>query len=276
MERSMSLSARTELTVSLRTRYQQAKRPEKRKILDEFTAATGYHRKYAVSLLKGSVAKHKRTKVRRRPRLYNEAVKDALIVIWKASNQLCSKRLVPFLPELLVVLERNGHFSLPEEIRKLLLSISPATVDRLLNELRPKGRRRNFGNTRPGALLKRQIPIRTFADWDDLRPGFLEADLVAHCGTTTQGAYLSSLTLTDVATTWTECLALLMHGQDAVLSGLEEAHRLFPFPIRFKQLIVVKDFFCDDGDEFSASSKGSAHQSDEYDAKSKAPKMQND
>jgi len=231
MERSMSLSARTELTVSLRTRYQQAKRPEKRKILDEFTAATGYHRKYAVSLLKGSVAKHKRTKVRRRPRLYNEAVKDALIVIWKASNQLCSKRLVPFLPELLLVLERKGHFSLPEEIRKLLLSISPATVDRLLNELRPKGRRRNFGNTRPGALLKRQIPIRTFADWDDLQPGFLEADLVAHCGTTTQGAYLSSLTLTDVATTWTECLALLMHGQEAVLSGLEEAHRLFPFPI---------------------------------------------
>src|SRR5215207_7065169 len=138
MERSMSLSARTELTVSLRTRYQQAKRPEKRKILDEFTAATGYHRKYAVSLLKGSVAKHKRTKVRRRPRLYNEAVKDALIVIWKASNQLCSKRLVPFLPELLLVLERKGHFSLPEEIRKLLLSISPATVDRLLNELRQR------------------------------------------------------------------------------------------------------------------------------------------
>ncbi len=207
----MSLSARTELTVSLRTRYQQAKRPEKRKILDEFTAATGYHRKYAVSLLKGSAAKH--TRVRRRPRRYNEAVKDALIRIWKASNHLCSKRLVPFLPELLVVLERKGHFSLPEEIRKLLLSISPATVDRLLNELRPKGRRRSFGNTRPGALLKRQIPIRTFADWDDLKPGFLEADLVAHCGTTTQGAYLSSLTLTDVATTWTECLALLMHGQ---------------------------------------------------------------
>jgi hypothetical protein len=119
--------------------------------------------------------------------------------------------LVPFLPELLLVLERKGHFSLPEEIRKLLLSISPATVDRLLNELRPKGRRRNFGNTRPGALLKRQIPIRTFADWDDLQPGFLEADLVA--------------------TTWTECLALLMHGQEAVLSGLEEARRLFPFPI---------------------------------------------
>jgi hypothetical protein len=182
-------------------------------------------------LLKGSAPKHKRTKVRRRARHYNEPVKEALIVIWKASNHLCSKRLVPFLPELIATLERKGHLNLPEEIRKLLLTISAATVDRLLSKLRHNGRRRSFGSTRPGALLKRQVPIRTFADWDDLKPGFLEADLVAHCGTTTQGAYLSSLTLTDVATTWTECLALLMHGQDAVLSGLEEARRLFPFPI---------------------------------------------
>src|SRR5258705_13730334 len=141
MERSMSLSARTELTVSLSTRYREAKRPEKRKILDEFTAATGYHRKYAISLLKGSAPKHQRTKVRRRPCRYNEAVKDALIMIWNASNHLCSKRLVPFLPELLVVLERNGHFSLPEEIRKLLLSIR-ATIDRLLHKVRHNNRRR--------------------------------------------------------------------------------------------------------------------------------------
>lgn len=229
MERTMSLSAREELTVSLSTRYRQAKRPQKEKILDEFTAATGYHRKYAIWLLKQSRPKRVRTKVRRRPRRYNEALREALIVVW--SNQLCSKRLVPFLPELIAALERNGHLSLPEEIRKLLLAISAATVDRLLRDLHQKGRRRSSGNTRPGALLKHQVPIRTFADWDDLEPGFLEADLVAHCGTTTQGAYLSSLTLTDVATTWTECLALLMHGQDAVLSGLKQARALFPFPI---------------------------------------------
>src|SRR5258705_7588119 len=163
MERSMSLSARTELTVSLSTRYRQAKRPQKRKILDEFTAATGYHRKYAISLLKGSAPKHKRSKVRRRARHYNEAVKEALIVIWKASNHLCSKRLVPFLPDLIAKLERNGHLKLPEEIRKLLLTISAATVDRLLSKLRHNGRKRSFGSTRPGALLKRQVPIRTFA-----------------------------------------------------------------------------------------------------------------
>ena len=231
MERTMSLSAREELTTSVSARYRQATRPQKRRILDEFTAATGYHRKYAISLLRRSRPKQVRTKVRQRPRRYTGALKEALIVVWQASNRLCSKRLVPFLPELIAALERNGHLNLPEEIRKLLLRISPATVDRLLRELRQKGRRRSFGNTRPGALLKHQIPIRTFADWDDLAPGFLEADLVAHCGTTTQGAYLSSLTLTDVATTWTECLALLMHGQDAVLSSLEQARELFPFPI---------------------------------------------
>jgi hypothetical protein len=233
MERTMSLSAREQLTASLITRYREARRPLKEKILDEFTAATGYHRKYAISLLKCSAPKYKRRKVqqRRKPRRYNEATKEALIVIWKASNQVCSKRLVPFLPELIAKLERNGHLSLPEENRRLLLSISTATVDRLLSRLRHNGRRRGFGTTRPGAMLKRQIPIRTFADWDDLKPGFLEGDLVAHCGTTTYGSYLSSLTLTDVATTWTECFALLMHGQEAVLSGLEEAQRLFPFPI---------------------------------------------
>jgi len=101
MERTMSLSARTQLTVSLSTRYRQAKRPQKKRILDEFTAATGYHRKYAISLLKGTARKHKRTKVRRRARRYNEAAKESLILIWKASNHLCSKRLVPFLPELM-------------------------------------------------------------------------------------------------------------------------------------------------------------------------------
>ncbi|MEJ7665279.1 MAG: hypothetical protein WKG07_40020 [Hymenobacter sp.] len=125
-------------------------------------------------------------RVRRRARTYTAEVKDALIAVWRASNQLCSKRLVPFLAELVPVLERHRHLSLSDETRTTLLGISPATTDRLLGEFRRPGRRRRYGSTRPGSLLKHQVPVRTFADWDDLAPGFVEADLsrsLRHDGT---------------------------------------------------------------------------------------------
>ncbi len=151
--------------------------------------------------------------------------------VWRASNRLCSKRLVPFLPEFVGVLERCGHLSLSAETRTRLLAISPASVDRLLVDLRRRGRKRAFGATRPGALLEHQVPVRTFADWDDLAPGFVEADLVAHCDTSTHGASLNTLVLTDVSTGWTECLALAFRGQETVLSALGQARQLLPFPL---------------------------------------------
>lgn len=231
MDLTMSLSARQEFAVSLSPRYREAKRPAKQKILDEFTAATNYHREYAVVLLSRDAHKNQVNKERRKPRLYTAEVKDALVAVWQASNRLCSKRLVPFLPEFLPVLERHGHLSVSDEVRAQLLAISPSTVDRLLFDLRRRTRRRAFGSTRPGSLLKHQIPVRTFADWDDLASGFVEADLVAHCGTTTHGAYLNSLVLTDVSTGWTECLALLYRGQVNVLAALDEARELMPFPL---------------------------------------------
>ncbi len=115
MERTMSLSARQELALSLSARYREARRPAKQKMLDEFTAATNYHRKYAVTLLKRDAHKNGNKKERRKPRTYNAEVKDALVAVWQASNRLCSKRLVPFLPEFLPVLERCGHLSLSDE-----------------------------------------------------------------------------------------------------------------------------------------------------------------
>jgi hypothetical protein len=227
----MGLRARRELLRSVSSRYQVADRKNKQRILDEFVAATGYHRKYAVTILvqtaKPSDAVER--KPRSRPRRYTEIVKEALVVVWRAANRLCSKRLVPFLPEFVSVLEKHGHLNLTTEVRETLLQISPATMDRLLADVRRAGQR-GIGTTRPGALLKHQIPIRTFADWNDLKPGFLEVDLVAHCGTSTGGAYLSTLTLTDVATGWTECLSLLSHDQVGVLNALKQARELTPFP----------------------------------------------
>ena len=137
---------------------------------------------------------------------------------------------MPFLPTLLEALERHKHLHLTEECRRQLLSMSVATADRLLTSHR-KLSRRGLSTTRPGTLLKQQIPIRTFEEWNETQPGFLEADLVAHCGTDIRGGYLYTLTLTDIATGWTECLPLLYRSQETVLAAIRQARLLFPFPI---------------------------------------------
>jgi hypothetical protein len=242
MKKLMSLLSRRELLHSIIQRYRAAGRNDKQRILDEFVEATGYHRKYAVALLRKTAEGPLTTerKPRHQKRRYSDDVKAALLVIWKAANRLCSKRLVPFLPEFIPVLEKYGHIVLTDEVREKLLQLSPATVDRLLKETR-RISGRGVGATRSGNLLKHQIPVRTFADWDDLKPGFLEADLVAHCGTSTGGAYLSTLTLTAVATTWTECLALLRHDQNEVIRALKHARRLLPFQL----LGIVTDNGCE-------------------------------
>ncbi len=198
-------------------------------ILDEFVAATGYARKYAIRLLNHPVDLKLVIERPRRPR-YGLEVQQALQLTWTAANHICAKRLVPFLPTLVESLERHGHLHLSEEGRNLLLSMSAATADRILRPYR-KQERHGISTTRSGTLLKKQIPIRTFQDWNDVKPGFLEADLVAHCGTQAEGSFLYTLTLTDVATGWTECLPLLNRGQEAVVAALKRAQQLLPFPI---------------------------------------------
>jgi site-specific recombinase XerD len=157
-------------------------------------------------------------------------VEEALVLVWKTLNRICTKRLIPFLPSIVETLEEDGHLELNEEHRHLLLSMSAATADRLLQAHRfthPHG----LSTTKAGPLLKEQIPIRTFAQWDEANPGFLEVDLVAHCGGRLQGGCLYTITLTDVASGWTECLPLLNRGREAVLAALQRARVLFPFPI---------------------------------------------
>jgi len=229
----MSLRARQELSDSIRVRYAESGRKEKTKILDEFTAATGYGRKHAIAVI-SRPRDRDYAKVRTRaspPRIYTDEVQEALVQIWEASNRLCSKRFVPYLPTFVRALERCGHLKLKPEVKRRLLGISTATVDRLLYKKR-HGKARPLTTTRRGRLLKHQIPIRTFTDWDEDKVGFLEADSVAHCGTTMAGTFINSFVLTDIKTGWTECLALLYKDQDLVVRGLEEARRRFPFPVR--------------------------------------------
>src|SRR5205085_680490 len=142
-----------------------------------------------------------------------------------------AKRLVPFLDQLVPNLERHGHLTLTESERAQLLAISPATADRILKTRRQSAHPRGLGTTKPGSLLKHQIPIRTFADWDDARPGFLEVDLVAHGGESSSGEYLHSLVLTDIATQWTECVALRNRGEHAVCAAIAHARTLLPVPV---------------------------------------------
>jgi len=197
--------------------------------LDAFTATTGYNRKYAMWLL-NHTKEVQQSPQHSRPRHYGPEVQHALFLIWQAANRICAKRLIPFLPTLLEALERHEHLQMTDECRRQLLSMSAATADRLLRSLRTRGHR-GLSTTRAGTLLKQQIPVRTFEEWKETRPGFLEADLVAHCGTDINGGYLYTLTLTDVATGWTECLPLLHRSQGPVLAALQRASTLFPFPI---------------------------------------------
>jgi hypothetical protein len=214
----MSLNSKRELVDVVRGRYLKATKSEKQKILDEFTCATGYHRKHAIRVLKNRVRKSQRRKRTGYKTIYGSEVVQALEQIWEIYGQICSKRLQPFVAEGIRVLERCQEIELSEETKALLLKISSASIDRCLRTVRLKTPH-GLSTTKPGSLLKNLIPVRTFTEWDAERPGFLEIDLVAHCGNTTEGQYLNTLTCTDLATGWTDVTALRHRSQEAVSEG---------------------------------------------------------
>ena len=192
-------------------------------------ALTGYHRKHAIRVL-NDVRRRSAGRRRGRPRVYDEAASEALIVLWEASDRICGKRLKPLLPVLLPALEGHGHLCLNVHVREHLLAMSAATIDRLLAGPRTAagGRRRRPKAT---AGLRRAVPVRTFADWHDPAPGFVEADLVAHSGPSMAGSFVWTLTLTDVASGWTDCAALLVREGSLVVDALDRFRVALPFPL---------------------------------------------
>jgi hypothetical protein len=199
-------------------------------MLDEVVAVTGYHRKYAVGLLGAPPRPAAVGHGGGRPRVYGVDVVAALSVAAEATDGICGKRLVAALPELVPALEQEGALHLEPEVRTALLRMSAATIDRRLRALRPR-KPRGLGTTKPGSLLRRQVPIRTYTPWNDQAPGFVEIDLVAHCGTTTAGTYVCTLTLVDIATGWTECTGVGTKTQDAVIAALQRLRAAVPFPL---------------------------------------------
>jgi hypothetical protein len=217
-----------ELAEALRPRYAKARRSEKSKILDEFVEVTGFHRKAAIRRLRR--VRRRSGKRRGRPRVYTPDVVAALRSVWEVCGRICSKRLAPFLPEAVALLGREGKIVGLADVRERLIRMSPATIDRLLAKHR-QGEARGRCTTKPGTLLRSQVPVRTFADWTDTRPGFLEIDLVAHCGDTTAGEFVHTLSAVDVATGWFEPVALCNRSQQTVEEALEKVRLQLPFPL---------------------------------------------
>jgi hypothetical protein len=224
------MATRDELVTAVAERYARSDRAERGRILDEFVAVTGHHRKHAMRLLRGGKTKAERGG-QRRGRVYDAAVREALVVLWEASDRICGKRLRALLPVLIEAMERHGHLQLAPEVRQRLLAMSAATIDRALREVRGTASGRRRRRTPPSAAVRRSVPVRTFADWQDPAPGFFEADLVAHSGPTSRGSYLQTLVLTDIATGWTECAPLLVREQVLVTEVLEEIRKVLPFEL---------------------------------------------
>ncbi len=228
--RRVSMATRDELVEAVAQRYAGSGRNEKTRILDEFVAVTGFHRKHAMRLLRNG-QQARRSGPRPGRRIYDDAVRDVLIVIWEASDRVCGKRLKPLVPILVEAMERHGHLQLAPEVRSRLLAMSASTIDRSLREVREQAGGRRRRRAAPPSSIRRSIPVRTFTDWEDPPPGFVEADLVAHSGPVASGSFVQTLVLTDIATGWTECAPLLYREQKLLTEVLTETRKLLPFDL---------------------------------------------
>src|SRR3984893_5145102 len=227
--RLVSMAVRDELVVAIAERYAGSLRWEKVRILDEFVAVTGFHRKHGMRLLReGRGGKPSGPRPARR--VYDEAVREALVVLWEASDRICGKRLKPLLPVLIEGMERHGHLQLATEVRSALQRARAATIDRALRRAGEQagGRARR---RRLASAVRRSVPVRTFSDWHDPAPGFFEADLVAHSGPRASGSFIQTLVLTDIATGWTECMPLLVREQNLLIEVLSQMRARLPFAV---------------------------------------------
>ncbi|MDQ5984534.1 MAG: ISNCY family transposase ISKol11 [Syntrophus sp. SKADARSKE-3] len=227
----MSPQSKKEYTEATHQRYKNASRRERTIILNEFCATTGYHRKYAIRLLRGfkRFTKPKPMKRGPKPVYQKEEILIPLKRIWLTANLPCSKRLKAILPIWLPGYDQI-YGNLTPEVTSALLRISPPTIDRLLAPARIQYNKRGRSTTKPGTLLRKQIPIQT-NQWDESKPGFLEADTVAHCGDSMAGMFIFTLDTVDIATGWTEQRAVWGKGEKNVLEQIRDIEKSLPFPL---------------------------------------------
>jgi hypothetical protein len=236
----MSTTTKYELLEVLRAKYKNTSRSIKKRILNTFCSLCGYNRKYAIRLMNSSItaeSAHNLSK-RGRKKIYDDPlIIEVLNDIWVRTNLPCSKRLKALLPLWLPFYTKP----IPDEIKQKLLTISPATIDRLMAPARAQCQKRGLCTTKPGSLIKKHIPVKT-QQWDESKPGFLEADTVAHCGNSVAGMFVYTLNCVDIATQWTEQRAVWGKGERGVVNGIKDIESNLPFSI--------KGFDCDNGSEF--------------------------
>lgn len=239
----LTMRERKKATAVVAVRYQKVGKKGKGIILDEFTKLTGYGRRYASYVLRSHGRKVRinkryviqgdirKTERRKKPKIYDGAVEEALKKIWYVMDCICGKRLAPILREVVRRLERFREIRISDDVRQKLYRISAASIDRLLAKERRTHQIKGRGNTKPGTLLKHQIPIRTFSDWNEHKPGFVEIDLVGHDGGDSHGDFAQTLDVTDICTTWTETEAVKNKAQIWVFDALKDVRQRMPFPL---------------------------------------------
>jgi hypothetical protein len=227
----LTMAERRAVTTAIATRYKCADKPGKAKILDELCATTGWHRDHARKALRTALFPKVVRPRTARPSRYGSNVVAALIFCWAVLGMPAGKRLAPALPDLVPILRAFGELDIDDATAALLVAMSAATIDRRLAPERKNHELKGRSHTKPGTLLKSQIPIRTWAQWDDAAPGFVEIDLVGHEGGNAVGEHAYTLTVTDIATGWTENRSVPNKARKWVIAALEEIAAIMPFPL---------------------------------------------
>jgi hypothetical protein len=225
----MSMVTRKELFKKSRKRYLKADKREKTKILDELSLNTECHRKYIIRKMQAKQDDSPKTR-KRRKQIYDNQFVPHLVKIWKIFDYPCSQNLEDYMPEALRVLKRNKRLNVSEEMENKLLKIKSATIDRKLKRYKGQKRKKINSGTKPGTLLKKNIPIRT-SSWDEKRIGYCELDTVLHCGNSASGEFAVSLNLTDILTQWTEEEAVLGKGEKGIIKALDNIKSRLPFAL---------------------------------------------
>ena len=234
----MSNTSKREFIDKMQFLYQGTSKAQKQGILDHVYAVCGYNRKYAIRLLNHPCKSGKKKKPGRKKYYHDPELLEVLSDLWVTTNLPCAKRLKYIIPLWLPFYDK---FIVSEKVKQKLLQISPATIDRLLAKTRSKYQKRGLATTKPGSILKKRIPVKT-NQWQETRPGFFEADTVAHCGNSTAGQFVYTVNCVDIASGWTEQRAVWGKGERGVMAAIENIENTIPF--------ALKGFDCDNGSEF--------------------------